>query len=73
VLVLFEVHPVYGRQGGDGLLVHVAEQEAPEQVVLGGLVDQPVAGQVGEVAQGLVTAVQQASFSSSVRSHYYMT
>ena len=61
--------PGTGARVGRGLVVHVAEEEGPEQRVLGGLVHQPVAGQVGEVGHGLVAAVEQPQLHQLVGLH----
>jgi hypothetical protein len=58
LFVVLEIHPRRGSQGRSGCGVHVAEEEGPGQGVLGGLVDQPVVGQVREIRQGLVAAIE---------------
>ena len=59
VLVVVEVHSGHGFQRGRGLVVHVVEQEPPEERVAADLVGVAVATEVAEVAHRLVAGVEQ--------------
>ena len=67
LLVLVQVDPGDRLQGRGRLEIHVVEEEPREQRVLCGLVDEPVAGQVAEVAHRLVARVQQPELHQLVR------
>ena len=65
-LVVVEVDAGDGAQRRRSLVVHVAAQERAVERVLGGLVDEPVAVEVGEVAERLVARVEQAQLHQLV-------
>src|SRR4249920_2306108 len=58
-LVRVEINARYRGKCRRSFAIHVIEQEVGEQGILRDLVHQPVAGEIAEVAQGLVTRVQQ--------------
>ena len=57
------------REGRHRLGFHVAVQEFGDHRVLGGLVNQPIPGQVSEVTQALMAGVEQPQLHRLVRRH----
>ena len=66
-LVVGQVDARHRQQRRRRLGIHVVEQEFGEQRVTRGVVHQPVAGQVGEVAEALMAGVEQSQLHQLVR------